>query len=58
MVKFKDYMNYDLNKRFFDLIILFICIFIFIVPILIISISIRITSKHSCDLLVRENWKR
>ena len=47
MKKFKDYMNYDLNKRFFDLIILFICLIIFIVPILIISICIRITSKNS-----------
>ena len=47
MIKFKGYINYDLNKRFFDLIILFFCIFIFIFPILIISISIRITSKHN-----------
>lgn len=47
MMKLKGYINYDLNKRFFDLIILFFCIIIFIVPILIIYISIRITSKHN-----------
>ena len=47
MMKLKGYINYDLNKRFFDLIILFFCIIIFIVPILIIYITIRITSKHN-----------
>ena len=42
MMKLKGYINYDHNKRFFDLIILFFCIIIFIVPILIIYISIEL----------------
>lgn len=47
MVKFKYSLNYNLKKRFFDLIILLICSFFFIIPIIIIIISIRITSKHA-----------
>ena len=47
MVKFKYSLNYNLKKRFFDLIILLICSFFLIIPIIIIIISIRITSKHA-----------